>query len=357
MAPRVAQQNIDAALAPLGTAQPLNLSSPDNRPIPLDSSETERGAPAYRRRNPLDPSEDEIDAHACRRRKKKKNRKRAHNNMPKFYLYAGLIAGFVIIYLVMISLPKKVDLYDATFSEEESRIAGLYRNYEEISISAADLDPTLDSVEYGEAESLKLYRCGPEPSYYETGFTELILLHGAMYDKEEWMESGILNMLCNLNEASAKSISVTALDLPVSHNGEPLSMAFDALTSRGLLSGHPATFITPSSSGIAVLNLINADDGGNLDELKRIVKAWIPIATKYVNNVPPETLHKFRDEGIPILAINGHLDDKIGREVGKRLRAMAGAKRVQLKGSHKVFADSPREFVKEVVEFLDEYNL
>jgi len=235
---------------------------------------------------------------------------------------------------------------NATIINEETEPpprSGVYQNY-----------LTLESVDYGEDKPLSLYRCGPPPS---SQITEVIMLHGAMYDKEAWMQKGIVDMMCNIRFSQGKPISVIALDLPVGHDSKPLKMAFDALTSRGLLSGRPAVIVTPSSSGIFIANLVKSGKHDHYKDMKRLIRAWIPVATKYVNNVSYSTLVQFKKAKIPILAIHGDKDDWYGHASTQRLRTIADAKRVEIKGSHAVFSDSPIEFVDEVLGFLDENGM
>eukprot|EP00581_Thalassiosira_minuscula_P033465 CAMPEP_0183767124 /NCGR_PEP_ID=MMETSP0739-20130205/12000_1 /TAXON_ID=385413 /ORGANISM="Thalassiosira miniscula, Strain CCMP1093" /LENGTH=300 /DNA_ID=CAMNT_0026005999 /DNA_START=1 /DNA_END=903 /DNA_ORIENTATION=+ len=269
--------------------------------------------------------------------------------------FIGLIAGFTVMGMILSFLSwsdtkdSGIALSSLSAALDGSRRA-LYSHYE---------DPTtitLEVVDYGGKEHLQLYRCGPKPSNFNTDLTELVLLRGAMHGKEQWVTSGILEMLCGLNKEAGRPLSVSALDLPVTTNGEGLAMAFDAL-SRGLLSGRPATFITPASSGIAVVNL--AEKGGDSDyaDLRRIIKAWVPIATKYINHVPLEALQQFKIAQIPVLSVTGDHDDVLGQHSGELLMAQANAKRVELEGGVRVHLDKPYDFVFEVLKFLDENNL
>ena len=76
-------------------------------------------------------------------------------------------------------------------------------------------------------------------------------MHGASFTKEDWKKSGILDMLCDINnEEDEGNLSISALDLPVSADGKQLvGMAFDTLVSDRVLSGRAATFVSPIGQG------------------------------------------------------------------------------------------------------------
>lgn len=221
-------------------------------------------------------------------------------------------------------------------------------------LDEVDVDPlkiTQGSVAYGGA-ALPYYHCGPLPSRDDAGLTELVLLHGAAFTKEDWKTSGILDMLCEINnEEDEGDLSIIALDLPVSADGGELASAFDALVSSGILSGRPVTFVTPSASGKAMLSL-----GDDSIELMRIVKAWIPVASPAVLKATDSTLMQFRVARIPVLSIHGDKDE-MGKKVTEKLEALTDANGVELEGRHPVYLDSPQEFVGEVMQFLDEKGL
>ena len=129
-----------------------------------------------------------------------------------------------------------------------------------------DVDPlkiTLGTVTYDDKSNnninLPYYHCGPLPTTTDNNnpnLTELILLHGAAFTKEDWKSSGILDMLCDINnEEDEGNLSILALDLSVKADGAQLGLAFDALVSNGMLSGKPCTVISPSASGKAIVSL------------------------------------------------------------------------------------------------------
>ena len=217
-----------------------------------------------------------------------------------------------------------------------------------------DVDPlkiTTGSVSYGD-KTLPYYHCGPLPSQENTDLTELVLLHGAAFTKEDWKTSGIIDMLCDIdNEEDEGNLSISALDLPVSADGKELGLAFDALESNKIVSGRAATFVSPSASGKALTNL--AEDKS---ELMRIVKAWIPVATGSVLNTADSTLLQYKESKIPVLAIHGD-QDAMGKKVTGKLSKLLDVEGIELSGRHPVYLDSPEEFVQEVMQFLAEEGL
>ncbi|KAL3772827.1 hypothetical protein ACHAW5_009504 [Stephanodiscus triporus] len=219
------------------------------------------------------------------------------------------------------------------------------------------------SVTYdGGGKVLPYYHCGPLPSSSsrdDAGMTELVLLHGAAFTKEDWKTSGILDMLCEINnEEDEGDLSILALDLPVSADGRELGMAFDALASDRMLTGRPATFVSPSASGKAIVGLGEMATTGDGDghELTRIVRAWIPVASGAVLKAADSTLIRYRDAKIPILSIHGDKDEP-GKRATEKLKELSDANGVELEGRHPVYLDSPEEFVREVMQFLDEKGL
>ncbi|KAL7540888.1 hypothetical protein ACHAWF_006807 [Thalassiosira exigua] len=221
-----------------------------------------------------------------------------------------------------------------------------------------DVDPmsiTLGFVNYDGDTALPYYHCGP--SHVDNPeLTELVLLHGAAFTKEDWKTSGILGMLCDINnEEDEGNLSVTALDLPVKVGGEMLAAAFNALVGRKVLSGRPVTIVSPSASGKAVVGLGKMASEGS-GELVRIVKGWIPVASGAVVSSSEPPLLAFKTANIPILAIHGDKDAG-GKRVTERLEKLNGARGVELEGRHPVYLDSPEEFVQEVMQFLDEESL
>lgn len=204
------------------------------------------------------------------------------------------------------------------------------------------------SVSYLDS-SVDYYHCGPHP---DDSTSELIMLHGAAFTKEDWKTSGILEKLCDLNNnEEGGDLTITALDLPVSASGDELKAVYDALVEKGVLSGRPVVVITPSASGKSVVTLAD-----NEEKLSMLMKGWIPVAPPAVSQADDATFDIFTKLSIPVLAIYGD-QDSMGKRVTDRLVKLVNAKSVELEGKHPVYLDSPDEFVQEILQFLEEEQL
>ncbi|KAL3802637.1 hypothetical protein HJC23_011961 [Cyclotella cryptica] len=201
----------------------------------------------------------------------------------------------------------------------------------------------LSQVTYDSGRILSYYHCGPT---IDSVTTELVLLHGSTGTKEDFKSKGILDDLCD------GSLSVTALDFPPGADGTKLLSAFDALVKSSTLSGRPVIIVTPSASGASVVSLAENNTNG----LRRMVKAWIPVASPSVLSASDAALQAFPGLNIPVLAINGD-DDGMGRRVTEKLVNDINAKGVELTGGHRVYLFSPIEFVQEIVDFIEEESL
>lgn len=202
--------------------------------------------------------------------------------------------------------------------------------------------------------NLPYLHCGPRHAG-GSGRPELILLHGAAFTKEDWRTSGILSKLC---ERSGGTLSATALDLHVKSDGLRLADTFETLRKEGVISGDPATFVSPSASGKAMVHLgemaaagSDENDGTGSGLLKRLVKAWIPVACFAVLGAAETSIQAYPKAGIPILAMHG-TEDKRGKDVTKRLVELVGATGLELKGRHPCYLDSPDDFVSHVLKFV-----
>ena len=216
------------------------------------------------------------------------------------------------------------------------------------------------SVLYNTNQQLDYYHCGPlpntQPQSSSSSLSELVLLHGAAFTKENWKSSGILDKFCDINNNEDEgNLSTTAWDLPVSANGEELMDAYKAMVDKGVLSGGAVTFVTPSASGKALTSLV-AGEKKNDGELKSLVKGWIPVASGSVLQTSDEALQTYLHAGIPVLAIHGD-QDTMGKKVTERLVKLTKAKGVELEGRHPVYLDSPDEFIMEVLKFMEENQL
>lgn len=168
----------------------------------------------------------------------------------------------------------------------------------------------------------------------------IVLWHGASYTKEDWKTSGILQKLCNIDH-----YSVTALDLSHKSTHEPLVKLLKGLSEeQGLIELPLAALVTPSASGLGVVDWINKDPA----QVVRSVKLWIPIASPAVTKLQASRMKemKERQPPFPVLAIYGDKDIPKGKERSELLRDKMGAEVVELQGKHSCYWDSPDAFIE-----------
>jgi hypothetical protein len=171
----------------------------------------------------------------------------------------------------------------------------------------------------------------------------MVFLHGAKFTKEDWKTSGILEQFCKV-----PSLSVSAVDLPVRADHSDLKMILTAMQDEQLIS-KPVTLVTPSASGKTLTDWMMT---GNLNELPKFVNLWIPVAAGSVGKVSDDQVKKLKTlDGFSMLAIYGDKDNG-GKVTSDRLETIAGAKKVELPGSHPVYLDSPDAFVTTVLDYL-----
>ena len=199
-------------------------------------------------------------------------------------------------------------------------------------------------------------------------FHEFLFLHGATYTKEDWKTSGILDKMCSRSPEDVEShtyYSVTAVDISVYSDGLILAKAFDALTESGIISGLPLVIVSPSASGIGVLDLASiakqpveipsseeplSKKYAHLSLLETIMMAWIPIAC-YDVNIAKESIFGGFKTHFSILAIHGSSDVR-GRASADRLEQLAGAKKLVVGKNHACYLDEPDRFVAAVKSIL-----
>lgn len=174
-----------------------------------------------------------------------------------------------------------------------------------------------------------------------TSKTSLVLLHGAAFTKENWKSSGILDQLCS----HGRDLSVAALDLPVSARHDSLRDVLIALEEKNVVS-LPVAIVTPSASGLSVVDWVQ---NGNVDELPIHINPWIPVACGSVHSLSETEFTSLR--AIDILAVYGDQDFS-GNRTSHKLGDFSNAKLVELPGGHPVYLDSPNEFVKELLNYL-----
>lgn len=185
-------------------------------------------------------------------------------------------------------------------------------------------------ITYGdENKSMPYYRCGPPTKILTINpeLTEVVLLRGAKsFSKENWKTSGILETLCNTNNNDDMgNLLVTAWDLDEGADGNELVAAFDAMSAQQVISGRPAVIISPSASGKALIGLaaMRLNPKIEQDDLKRIVKAWVPVSPTAALRAQDAVLEQYKTSNIPTLAIHGDQDPN-GDKIALRLITNSG---------------------------------
>lgn len=170
----------------------------------------------------------------------------------------------------------------------------------------------------------------------------LVLLHGSVFTKENWKNSGILKAFC-LESVN----SVVALDLDVKVSLDTLLSTLQELEQQRIIELPLAALVTPSASGQAIIDgLIQ----GRVSRMTSAIQRWIPIACNAILKAPkPEDFANLKSW--PILAIYGNKDSP-GMASSKILEKHSGAIVKELVGGHPCYFDSPVDFVAAVVKFL-----
>jgi len=209
----------------------------------------------------------------------------------------------------------------------------------------------------GSSGGVEYYHCGAKESSTNDKLS-LVLLHGARFTKEDWKTGGLLDRFCSIS-----SLSVLALDLDVSSTYKELIAVLEALTTQDkLIPKLPVALVTPSASGKTMSTWITAtannNNNNNDDDMTKYIRYWIPVAPGSVQSIPAETLKSTvstqknnSHHQISILAIYGD-KDRGGKTVSELLGTAAGAKVVEIPGSHPCYLDSPDEFVQQIQTFL-----
>jgi hypothetical protein len=187
--------------------------------------------------------------------------------------------------------------------------------------------------------------------------TEIILLHGSAFKKENWQDSGIMEKLCFPDYPLTVPITVIALDLPVTADGLRLYQVFLSLREEGLIKGDPLILVTPSASGKGVLGLsalYHSNENKSSVEasmISKLLRAWVPIAS-YAVARDLSSLDSFIKCNIPVLAMYGN-KDIAGKRVSEQLIQYADAEVIEIKGGHACYLDSPDQFVVELLNFIN----
>jgi pimeloyl-ACP methyl ester carboxylesterase len=280
-------------------------------------------------------------------------------NAPRLFTYAAVLT-LLFLSARYFSSPNNKLSKQPLRSEPASSVHSMMAAHKEAitsQTSEAEHDPmkvTSSSVSYL-STSLEYYHCGPHP---DDSTTELVLMHGAAFTKEDWKTSGVLEKFCDLNnDEEGGDLTLTALDLPVSADGKELEAVYDALVAKGVLSGRPVVVLTPSASGKAVVSLAQMSvESKSAETIQKILKGWIPVAPPSVLQSSDEIFSTFTQLKIPVLSIHGD-QDAMGKKVTDKLVRLISAKWVELEGRHPVYLDSPDEFVQEILQFLEEEEL
>ena len=199
------------------------------------------------------------------------------------------------------------------------------------------------------------YHCAAKQPGLLSGFgtkkkiQHIVLLHGSSYTKEDWKTSGIMQQLCDIDR-----YAVTALDLSHQSTSKPLINMLNDLHEQGLITSLPlAAIVTPSASGLAVVDWINKDPGRYV----KSVQLWVPIASPAVTKLQKSRMKELKSRHVPILAIYGDKDAFQGKERSELLRDKVGAEVVRIKGKHACYLDSPDVFVEALTTRLDSIAL
>lgn len=171
--------------------------------------------------------------------------------------------------------------------------------------------------------------------------TDILLLHGASFTKENWRRKGIIDNMC-------QQVSVVASDLSVSADSNVLMAMLDRLERAGMIR-LPLTVVTPSASGRALVSWLQG--ASPMEDMAKYVSIWVPVAPYSVLYATDSQLKLLLEYNIGVLAINGD-GDRSGRQVSERLVDVADADSVELEGGHAVYLSSPDEFVETVLGFI-----
>jgi len=167
----------------------------------------------------------------------------------------------------------------------------------------------------------------------------VLLLHGARFDSETWRSLGTLDLLA---DAGFRAI---AMDLPGYGRSEvsplnPEVFLAEAIAALGL---HSAVIVSPSMSGQYSFPLLIREPGK--------AAGFVPVAPAGSDRY----LRLLKKVKVPTLVVWGEKDEIIPMSKSDALVAvLEDAKRVILKGAgHPCYVDSPEEFHRELLVFLE----
>jgi len=224
--------------------------------------------------------------------------------------------------------------------------------------------------------------------------SDLVLLHGAAFTKEDWKKPTTEGMqILSLFHQEFPFISVTAVDLPVSADQYQLVALLEAMLTSNVIASLPvAGLVTPSASGKTITDWIcsNNENENNKDtvllpltKLSQYIHNWIPVASNSVKRCTQEQLNNIGALSVSsssvveqqqqqqqqdnnsasssssffeIFAIYGNLDTNGKKITEQKLVPYANAKSLELPGHHPVYLDSPLEFVQAIGTELTTQN-
>jgi hypothetical protein len=236
-------------------------------------------------------------------------------------------------------------------------------------------------LESGSINDVRYYSCNnfvsrntvsPDPG----STLDIVLLQSTSYTIDDWKRSGMLSYFCNATLASiAPAVRVVALDLPATAKHDELRNILGELVIG--LQTHPsypvkiAGLITPSASGSVVMDWLLSsrvsDDESTeqhsttrivQDDIRNYVSSWIPVASNGILHIP-QSMIETAVSGLPILSIHGDQDIS-GKRSSNLLAQSAMQTEVtvqELRGRHPVYFESPKEFVRTVLQYLVQQRL
>ena len=205
-------------------------------------------------------------------------------------------------------------------------------------VEEANCEEYSDTFNLCEDNDVPYYHC--DQNQGEVG-TDILLLHGASFTKENWRRKGIIDDMC-------EQVTVVASDLSVSADSNVLIAMLDRLERAGMIR-LPLVVVTPSASGRAIVSWLQG--ASPMEEMAKYVSIWVPVAPYSVLSATESQLKLLLEYNIGVLAINGD-GDRSGRQVSERLVDVADADSVELEGGHAVYLSSPDEFVETVLGFI-----
>jgi hypothetical protein len=234
-------------------------------------------------------------------------------------------------------------------------------------------------LEEGTVGGVAYYRCSRAAAHDDgsngssSKAKTLLLFHGAAFTKHNWKESGILKLLCALNNddgddakapsggrimddgeaSSSVALEVYALDLPVSATARDLKSLLDVMQRQSMVRLPVDVVVTPSASGKMVVEWEPAQDTA-LPNFASYASLWMPIASPAVASVKnPERQFPQQFSGVRVVPVYGDQDAAGKRTMTRLAGSVPGSDLVELAGRHPCYLDSPTYFVRLVLDQLN----